>query len=206
MDGKPVVETSTTTTTKTPSGGTATKKTYGITYAAEASNGSNSSATSASSSSSSSNSRNSSSKSTADKVDDKLKSNPATAHLDHNSTVGKAMMQNPSHFGIYDSGGILNGFGGIKATTSDEIVIPPDLADFMLRPSANNTFKSRVSELAYLYGAKPIPGTMNSRSSNDHYGDTYTFGNVTLTEDKARTTTVYELAQMSRSLGIYRNG
>ena len=77
----------------------------------------------------------------------------------------------------------------------------------MLRPSANNTFKSRVSELSYLYGAKPIPGTLsNNRSSNDHYGDTYTFGNVTLTEDKARNTTVYELAQMSRSLGIYRNG
>ena len=108
---------------------------------------------------------------------------------------------------VYDSGGILNGFGGIKATARDEIVIPPDLAEYMLKPSANKTFKSRVSELAYLYGAKPIPGTLsNNRSSNDHYGDTYTFGNVTLTEDKAKNTTVYELAQMSRSLGIYRNG
>ena len=149
----------------------------------------------------------SSEKSLTDKVNERLKSNPATAHLDANSGVGKAMMEHPEHFGIYDSGGIINGFGGIKATTRDEIVIPPDLADFMLRPSASGTFKSRVSELAYLYGAKPIPGVLsNNRSSNDHYGDTYTFGNVTLTEDKARTTTVYELAQMSRSLGIYRNG
>lgn len=109
--------------------------------------------------------------------------------------------------GKYDSGGILNGFGGIKATARDEIVIPPDLAEYMLKPSASKTFQNRVSELAYLYGSKPIPGALsNNRSSNDHYGDTYTFGNVTLTEDKARTTTVYELAQMSRSLGIYRNG
>ena len=109
--------------------------------------------------------------------------------------------------GKYDSGGILSGFGGIKATARDEIVIPPEVADYMLKPSANKTFQSRVSELAYLYGAKPIPGTLsNNRSSNDHYGDTYTFGNVTLTEDKAKNTTVYELAQMSRSLGIYRNG
>jgi hypothetical protein len=143
-----------------------------------------------------------SSKSIDDKVNDRLKERG----INPDSPVAKAMRENPSHFGIYDSGGILSGLGGIKASARDEIVIPPDLAEFMLRPSANKTFQSRVSELAYLYGAKPIPGTLNNRSSNDHYGDTYTFGNVTLTEDKARTTTVYELAQMSRSLGIYRNG
>lgn len=123
--------------------------------------------------------------------------------------VAKSMKETNDRLGYekYDSGGILNGFGGIKATARDEIVIPPDLAEYMLKPSASKTFQNRVSELAYLYGAKPIPGTLsNNRSSNDHYGDTYTFGNVTLTEDKARTTTVYELAQMSRSLGIYRNG
>ena len=149
------------------------------------------------------NSGGTSSKSIDDKVNDRLKERG----INPDSPVAKAMRENPSHFGIYDSGGILSGFGGIKASARDEIVIPPDLADYMLRPSANNTFKSRVSELAYLYGAKPISSTLsNNRSSNDHYGDTYTFGNVTLTEDKARTTTVYELAQMSRSLGIYRNG
>lgn len=144
-----------------------------------------------------------SSKSIADKVNDRL----SERGINPDSPVAKAMRENPSHFGIYDSGGILSGLGGIKASARDEIVIPPDLAEFMLRPSANKTFQSRVSELAYLYGAKPIPGTLsNNRSSNDHYGDTYTFGNVTLTEDKAKNTTVYELAQMSRSLGIYRNG
>lgn len=126
--------------------------------------------------------------------------------VEEGSIFGKILSQNAKKK-TYDSGGILNGFGGIKATARDEIVIPPDLAEYMLKPSASKTFQNRVSELAYLYGAKPIPGTLsNNRSSNDHYGDTYTFGNVTLTEDKARTTTVYELAQMSRSLGIYRNG
>jgi hypothetical protein len=153
--------------------------------------------------SSSSNSSSSSSKSIDDQINEKLAKIGATK----DSPLAKAMRENPSHFGIYDSGGILSGFGGIKATARDEIVIPPSLAEYMLKPSANKTFQSRVSELAYLYGAKPIPGTLsNNRSSNDHYGDTYTFGNVTLTEDKAKNTTVYELAQMSRSLGIYRNG
>jgi hypothetical protein len=158
---------------------------------------------SSTSSSSSSGSSGSSSRSTEDKINDLVDNGFMTA----DSPLAKALRENGGQLGTHDSGGILNGFGGIKATARDEIVIPPDLAEYMLKPSANKVFQSRVSELAYLYGAKPIPGTLsNNRSSNDHYGDTYTFGNVTLTEDKAKNTTVYELAQMSRSLGIYRNG
>lgn len=158
---------------------------------------------SSTSSSSSSGSSGSSSRSTEDKINDLVDNGFMTA----DSPLAKALRKNGGKLGTHDSGGILNGFGGIKATARDEIVIPPGLAEYMLKPSANKTFQNRVAELSLLYGAKPIPGTLsNNHSSNDHYGDTYTFGNVTLTEDKAKNTTVYELAQMSRSLGIYRNG
>ena len=110
----------------------------------------------------------------------------------------------------FDSGGILSGFGGIKATSADEIVIPPDIADYMLRPSASSQFKARMAELGYIYGTnKDMPGTLagiaSSRMSNDHYGDVYQYGNITLTEGQARSMSVYDLAQMSRSLSIYRN-
>lgn len=110
----------------------------------------------------------------------------------------------------FDSGGVLNGIGGIKATSADEIVIPPKLASFMLRPSATAQFQARMAELGYIYGSSPyVPGTISgiasNRSSNDHYGDVYQYENITLTEGQARSMTVYDLAQMSRSLSIYRN-
>lgn len=107
---------------------------------------------------------------------------------------------------VYDSGGVLSGIGGIKRSGGDEMVIPPDITNFMLRPAADQRFRARMAELSYLYGNRPLPGTSSkNRTSQDHYGDVYTFGDVTLSEDKAKSTTVYELAQMSRSLGLHRN-
>lgn len=38
---------------------------------------------------------------------------------------------------------------------------------------------------------------------NQYYGNTYNFGDVTMDENKARNTTVYELAELSRTLGKY---
>ena len=107
----------------------------------------------------------------------------------------------------YDSGGILSGLGGIKATAEDEIVVPPDVAKFMLHPNADHQFKARMAELGYLYGATSrvpnLAGMGSNQSSNDHYGDVYQYGNITLSEEQARGMTVYDLAQKARSLGIY---
>lgn len=111
---------------------------------------------------------------------------------------------------VYDSGGILKGMGGIKATNRDEIVIPPDVTDFMLNPSADSVFKQRMSELRYMYGGVPnqaasVAGTPAGGASYDHSGDEYHYGNITLTEEQAKSMTIYELAQKARSLGIYSN-
>lgn len=111
---------------------------------------------------------------------------------------------------VYDSGGILKGMGGIKATNKDEIVIPPDVTDFMLNPSADSVFKQRMSELRYMYGGVPnqaasVAGTPAGGASYDHSGDEYHYGNITLTEEQAKSMTIYELAQKARSLGIYSN-
>lgn len=110
----------------------------------------------------------------------------------------------------YDDGGILKGLGGIKATMDDEIVIPPEIAHSMLSPSADATFKRRMAELGFIYGSsdpiyRALDGKIQNRTSNDHYGDIYQYGNITLTEGQAKGMTVYELAQMSRGLSIYRN-
>lgn len=111
---------------------------------------------------------------------------------------------------VYDSGGILKGMGGIKATNRDEIVIPPDVTDFMLNPSADSVFKQRMSELRYMYGGVPnqmasVAGTPAGGTTYDHSGDEYHYGNITLTEEQAKSMTIYDLAQKARSLGIYSN-
>lgn len=114
----------------------------------------------------------------------------------------------------YDSGGILRGLGGIKATSQDEIVIPPLLAEKMLEPSADRTFQKRMSELGWLYGAAERGGTMPgktvmSRTSYDHYGDSYSVNGVQIGAEAANRLTVAQVMQAlnhgAGNLGLYKN-
>ena len=114
----------------------------------------------------------------------------------------------------YDSGGILRGLGGIKATSQDEIVIPPLLAEKMLEPSADSTFQKRMSELGWLYGAMERGGTMPgktvmSRTSYDHYGDSYNVNGVQIGAEAANRLTVAQVMQAlnhgAGNLGLYKH-
>lgn len=114
----------------------------------------------------------------------------------------------------YDSGGILRGLGGIKATSQDEIVIPPLLAEKMLEPSADSTFQKRMSELGWLYGAVERGGTMPgktvmSRTSYDHYGDSYSVNGVQIGAEAANRLTVAQVMRALNSgagnLGLYKH-
>lgn len=114
----------------------------------------------------------------------------------------------------YDSGGILKGLGGIKATSQDEIVIPPLLAEKMLEPSADSTFQKRMSELGWLYGAAERGGTMPgktvmSRTSYDHYGDSYSVNGVQIGAEAADRLTVAQVMRALNSgagnLGLYKH-
>lgn len=114
----------------------------------------------------------------------------------------------------YDSGGILRGLGGIKATSQDEIVIPPLLAEKMLEPSADSTFQKRMSELGWLYGAMERGGTMSgktvmSRTSYDHYGDSYSVNGVQIGAEAADRLTVAQVMRALNSgagnLGLYKH-
>lgn len=114
----------------------------------------------------------------------------------------------------YDSGGILRGLGGIKATSQDEIVIPPLLAEKMLEPSADSTFQKRMSELGWLYGAAERGGTMPgktvmNRTSYDHYGDSYSVNGVQIGAEAANRLTVAQIMQAlnhgAGNLGLYKH-
>ncbi len=111
-------------------------------------------------------------------------------------------------YDTYDTGGILHGMGGIKATASDEMVIPPRLTSGLLEAERNGTFSQLLNHLGIVTAAANsyagFGGGMAANSIGSQYnGDSYNFGSITLTEDRARSTTVYELAQMARTLSLH---
>lgn len=114
----------------------------------------------------------------------------------------------------YDSGGILQGMGGIKATSRDEIVIPPILAEKMLEPSADSVFQKRMDELGWLYGAgergqAPLEKTVMSRTSYDHYGDSYSVNGVKIGAEAANNLSIAQVMRALNSgagnLGLFKN-
>ena len=112
----------------------------------------------------------------------------------------------------YDSGGVLHGLGGIKATVQDEIVLPPDVTKKMLDPDANSVFQKRLGELRWLYqkgsgssASEEIARTVNNRESHDHYGDSYSINGIRMEPARAERMTIRELAEASRALGVYGN-
>lgn len=105
---------------------------------------------------------------------------------------------------LYDSGGVLSGLGGIKGTSSDEIILPPDITSRMLKPAMTSQLSRRMEELRYIYGsAGNLAGLSNMAIGSQHNGDIYSFGNITLSKEQAKATTVYELAKMARGLRSY---
>lgn len=106
---------------------------------------------------------------------------------------------------LYDSGGILSGIGGIKATYRDEAVLPPDVTARLLKPIQPAVFEQRMNELKYLYGASGtnFNGSMGGNVGSQHNGDLYTFGNVTLTTEQAQNTTIYDFVQAAKGLRSY---
>lgn len=110
--------------------------------------------------------------------------------------------------GVYDEGGVLRGIGGIKATSEDEMILPPDITAALLKPIKTPLAEQRMEEMRYLYsttGVTPPPSMINNRIGSQYNGDIYQFAGIQLTQQQAKSMTVYDLAQMSRSLGIYQS-
>ena len=128
------------------------------------------------------------------------------AGYDYNEVM--AIVNSMLASGVYDSGGVLKGLGGIKATREDEIVLPPDITKAMLSPSANSAFQTRLSELYYLYGIsgnrqQNISEGVATKYGDQHNGDVYNYREITLTESQAKGMSVYDLARLSGNLNIY---
>lgn len=149
-------------------------------------------------------------RSAQDIISDLLKSFGDSSAVDTVSKVNSLL--NALSANTYDSGGILSGMGGIKATARNEMVLDPSLTERLLAPNADSTFRQRVTELGYLYGANTasarsaMTSTANSAVSNvTNNGGPYYFNGVKIGEEAARSLTLEQLARQMRSLSLYSN-
>lgn len=102
---------------------------------------------------------------------------------------------------LYDSGGVLHGLGGIKATERDEMVLPPDITEKILNPQNTVAFRDFCNNLGILYGAlehtMPTRGNVitQNHTANDNRNmsrNTYING-VPISSEKADRYTISEL-------------
>ena len=117
-------------------------------------------------------------------------------YKDYNAALKEAKRR----AGVYDSGGVLRGMGGIKATMRDEMVLPPDITAKMLRPSAEPMFRRRMDELRYIYGVtQTAQGIAGSVVNNDRHDvvNNYIVSDITMTREQASALTMDKLMEMA---------
>lgn len=112
-----------------------------------------------------------------------------------------------SKYHLYDSGGVLRGIGGIKATMRDEMVLPPDITERLLKPSSEPVFRQRMDEMRCLLGMTPVSqsvaGSADNRSYTDHSGAEYHINGITMTQEQAERTPIAEIARMTHHLQAF---
>lgn len=105
----------------------------------------------------------------------------------------------------YDSGGVLRGLGGIKATNENEIVLPPDITKKILTPSSNEQFSQFVKDLGLLFGSSRQVMDMKKGMVLNNGGNTstdnrsYVANGVPFSREMAETHTLAELFEMAET-------
>ena len=103
------------------------------------------------------------------------------------STLGGG--KNTNKVSRYDSGGVLHGLGGIKATVDDEMVLPPDVTRKLLMPSSDSRAKEVIAGMRLVlndrmpYG-KSLAGVTNN--STDSHDISYCVNGVPISPDMAK--------------------
>lgn len=85
-----------------------------------------------------------------------------TKNKDGSTTISK----NGKTYKVYDSGGILRGIGGIKATTDDETVFGPDLSSKILSPQKSKEFLASANALTKMLDNSSALNAMLNRFSD----------------------------------------
>lgn len=106
-----------------------------------------------------------------------------TKNSDGSTTISK----NGQTYKVYDTGGVLEGLGGIKATDKDEVVFDPDLSSKMLSPQKSREFLNTANALTKILDNSGALNSMLTRfadvvgggkaSTNNDSHDVYFNGN-----------------------------
>lgn len=110
----------------------------------------------------------------------------------------------------FDKGGVLRGKGGIKATSGNEMILPPGITDAMLSPGSDATFMRRAAEMGYLYGATNKPPATSGATYAGLGSNTYNSGgNIYINGMKIDDQTAVQafkcFLQSTGALAVYKN-
>ena len=111
----------------------------------------------------------------------------------------------------YDSGGILRGSGGIKATEHDEMVLPPETTEKLLRAEQSGDFDALLSHLNIVTAAarrenSAFSGSTTNNSIGRQYnGDIYRYilGGVTIGQQEADVMTFSQFVRAAGNLALF---
>lgn len=123
-------------------------------------------------------------------------------------TIRDAFVKQGYKMPEYDSGGVLRGLGGIKATSQDEVILPPNIAKQILQPSTNAEFTQFAKSLGLLFGSSKQIADMKSGMVVNNGGSTstdnrsYIANGVPFSRETAETHTLAELFEMA---AMYQN-
>ena len=115
---------------------------------------------------------------------------------------------------VYDRGGILHGMGGIKATTQDEGITPPDVTAMLkkrvLTPVEDRNFSQNMDSIRWMMSSNGIGANAIHNASYDNHsigtqnnGNVYKFNGITINEPQASGMTLKQFADIAHNLGNF---
>lgn len=115
---------------------------------------------------------------------------------------------------VYDQGGILRGMGGIKATTQDEGITPPDVTAMLkkrvLTPVEDRNFSQNMDSIRWMMSSNGIGANAIHNASYDNHsigtqnnGTVYKFNGITINEPQASGMTLKQFADIAHNLGNF---
>lgn len=115
---------------------------------------------------------------------------------------------------VYDRGGILHGMGGIKATTQDEGITPPDVTAMLkkrvLTPVEDRNFSQNMDSIRWMMSSNGVDANAVHNASYDNHsigtqnnGNVYKFNGITINEPQASGMTLKRFADIAHNLGNF---
>lgn len=91
-----------------------------------------------------------------------------------------------------------------------ETVAPESINDFVSALTSDLELQQRTAGFGYIYNRASsqvgnISGSAGATMVNNNYGNSFHYGDLILTEEQAKSITLYDLAQKANALGIFSN-